>query len=324
MDNIPNEQEANPSQQGGNKMVRKITVSILSVFMLYTLTGCWNNIDLSNMSLLSAYGIDKTEDGKIMISAQIIKTPSIKSSQPNSGGGGGGETKSFYLISNTADSVFGAFHGLLTKINSRRIFLGSAQVIVFGEDIAKYGIQDYMDFILRDHKAQYKTDVIVAKNSTAKEILNQEYELSKVPGEYIRDTLKNSKDNAFSRRLMLLDVAKGLVTEGRSLAIGTIEKTEEITTTEGLAVFQKDKMIGWLDKYETRGYMYITNRLKSSVVEIKDPVNPGKTVCVELKDFKSKIKIKPGKNNMPEADIKIKVLGNIGEQSNIHYKKVNM
>ncbi len=298
-------------------MIRRIAICILCLFLLCTLTGCWNNNDLSDFYLLSGLGVDITEDGKVMVSAQIIKTSSIKSGGSSSGGSssGGENNKSFVVISNTADTVFGATQGLHTKVGNR-LFLNSAQIIVFGEAMVKSGIQSYVDYILRDPSTEFKTQVIVAKGTTAKEILEQDYDLSKIPGAYLRDTLDTSKLDAFSKKFMLLELAREFEAEGKELSIGTVEKLDNKTTTEGLAVFQKDKLVGWLDKYETRGYMYITNHFKKSVLEVKDPINPNKVMAIELKKLSSKIKLKMDKDNVPEANIKLNFIAYISEQDN--------
>lgn len=253
-----------------------------------------------------------------MVSVQIIKPSSIKGGGSSGGGGGssgGGGNKSFAVESDTSDTVIGALRGLLSKVG-KRVYLGSAQVIIFGEGIVKTGIGEYLDFILRDHRTQYKTQVIVAKDSTAKEILEQEYELSNLSGVFILDTLQNAGITSFSKKMMLIEMARELVTEGKSLSVGTIEKSGKTTAVEGLAVFKKDKLFGWLDKYETRGYMFITNKAKKGIIEVEDPNDSNKKVSFELTDLSSKYIVKLDKNNMPEATVKIKAKGKIAEMAN--------
>ncbi len=295
-------------------MTKKMVLLLLCISMIMTLsTGCWNNRDLSELSILTAMGIDKTEDGKIMVTAQIIKPTDVSSSGAGAPGGGGGGEKSFVTISNTESTIFEALRTMLAKVN-KRIFYSSSQVIVFSEELAKSGIKNYVDFILRDHETQYKSHIIVAKGTTAKEIVEQEYELSKIPGDYIRDTIKNSKSRAFTKEIRLLDMARELATEGRELSIGTIEKSENLTSTEGLAVFRQDKMVGWLDKYETRGYLFITGRAKSAIIEIENPDNPKEIIGIELTQGSSKFEVKTSSNNSIEVIVKIKAEANIGEQ----------
>lgn len=295
-------------------MMKKVILLLLCISTIMTLsTGCWNNRDLSELSILTAMGVDKTEDGKIMVTAQIIKPADVSGSGSVAPGGGGGGEKSFVTVSSTDSTIFAALRTMLSKIN-KKIFYSSSQVIVFGEELAKSGIKNYVDFILRDHETQYKTLIVVAKGTTAKEIVEQEFQLSKIPGDYIRDTIKNSKSRGFTKELKLLDMARELATEGRELSIGTIEKSENLTSTEGLAVFQNDKMVGLLNKNETRGYLFLTDRTKSGIIEIENPKNPKEIIGIELMKASSKIEVKTSSNNAIEVSVKIKAEANVGEQ----------
>ncbi|MDF2988866.1 MAG: germination protein Ger(X)C family [Eubacterium sp.] len=301
-------------------MTKKIIAVLLIIGIMFSGTGCWNNRDLSELSILTALAIDKKDDGMIEVTAQIIKPGNVSTSGAGSGGGAD-EKKSFVTVSETDRTVFAALRGMLSKVNNK-IFYSSSQVIVFGEELARSGIQEYIDFILRDHETQYKSMIIVSKGATAKEIVGQEYDLSKIPGAFIRDTLKNSESRGFSKKLILLEMARELATEGRELSIGTIEKQDKITNTEGLAVFKEDKIAGWLDKYETRGYAFITDRIRSAIIEIKNPDDPQKVIAIE--NMKAVSNIKPKLvNGKIEIDINIKISANIGEQQSQIKEKHN-
>ncbi len=291
-------------------MIKKIMLSALCVSLMLNFTGCWNNRDLSEIAISSALGIDRTDDGKALVSVQILKPSSAKAGGKETGGGDG---KGFVVVSNTADSVFGALRGMLSKVDNK-IFYSSSQVIIIGENAAKAGIKDYLDFTLRDHETQFKLLVAVSKGVTAKEILEQEYDLSKVPGAYVRDTLDNSESRGFSKKMMLIEVARDLVNEGKELCIGTIKKEGKTTETEGMAVFQKDKLVGWLDSFETRGYMFITGRVQSTIIEVEGLGDLNKQVAIEIQKSSSKVTLEWADDGKPIYTVKIQAQGNIGEQ----------
>jgi spore germination protein KC len=79
---------------------------------------------------------------------------------------------------------------------------------------------------------------------------------------------------------------------------------------DGLAVFDKDKLIGWLDEKQSRTYNAVTNKVKSTVVNISCP-KEGKAV-LQLLQSKAKIKGKV-KNGKPEIDIEFQREYNVGE-----------
>jgi len=290
-------------------MKRKIAVCFLSFIFIFSSAGCWSNNEASEMNISSALGLDRSEDGKIMVSVQLIIPSAFKASSS----GISGEKKDFIVVSNTGDTLFAAIRGMLSKIN-KKVYYGSLQVIVISEEVAKFGIKDFMDFILRDHEFQYDTLIVVAKGSTAKEILEEKPELSKTSALFIKDSFENTKYRAFTKDMSLLEVTRELFSPGKSLAVGTIKKTGDEIVSEGMAVFLKDKMVGEFDSLETRGYMFALGQVKSTILEIENPLNPKKKVNVEVFNASRERKVDWTEEDKPIINIKIKVQGNIGEQ----------
>jgi spore germination protein KC len=278
--------------------------------MIFGLTACWGSKDLTEYSILNGLGVDKQQDEKIQFTVQILKPSAAKSGGTS---GGGGAEKSFVVMSNTEQTIFAAIRGMLKKLD-KKIYHSPAPIIVIGEKFAKQGITDVIDYVLRDHETQYKALIVVAKETTARKILEQKYELSKAPGTYLADTLKNYDSNAFTEEKMLLNVAKDLVAEGKALTLPVISISEEMTQTEGVAVFSKDKLIGYLDKYETRGYMFAMGRVESTIVEVDNPSNNQKKMAIEVTKASVKNKIDWSKEDSPKFKIKIEIKGKMGDQ----------
>ena len=289
---------------------RLLAMVILSITMLL-MTGCWNNRDLTEMAILTGLGIDLTEDENIMITAQIIKPGAVKFSG-SEGAGGGGDGKPFVVVSNSADTMFGAIRGMLAKVDNK-IFYSTAQVIVIGDKAARNGIADLIDFLIRDHETQYKINVIVSKG-TAREIIEQEYELESIAGAFIADTIENTVSRGFIKQTMLIDMIKEISSGVRQLGLGVIKIEGKTTSSEGTAVFLKDKLVGYLDKFETRGYLFAIGKIASTIIEIQNPVVPNKLVGVETLRSKPKLDMEWGQDGKPIFTVKITVEANIGEQ----------
>lgn len=292
-------------------MRKKRVIYLVIVAMLFALSGCWGAKDLTEYSILTALGVDKEQDGKITFSVQIIKPSSAKAN--GGGGGGGGDQKSFEVMSNTEETIFATIRGMLKKLD-KKIYHSPAPVIVVGESFAKEGIGDIVDYVLRDHETQYKVLFVVAKGTTARKILEQKYELSKVSGSYIADTLKSYESNAFTQEKMLLDVAKDLVAEGKEATLPTISIVEDTTETQGLAVFLKDKLVGYMDKYETRGYMFASGDVESTIVEVDNPSDKEKKMAIEVTKATTKDKLQWSEEKVPKFKLSIEIKGKIGDQ----------
>jgi spore germination protein KC len=126
----------------------------------------------------------------------------------------------------------------------------------------------------------------------------------------------------------LLEVSAGLKNEYSNLLITGIslkkslipsgdgenkEKSSETIELAGVAVFKKDKMLGWLSPEESRGVSWILNQTKNTVVAVTDPEHGNKSVSVETGSVKAKIKTQVI-NGMPGISVNVSGKGDIVEE----------
>jgi spore germination protein KC len=77
-----------------------------------------------------------------------------------------------------------------------------------------------------------------------------------------------------------------------------------------VALFKKDKLIGWLNEKESKGYNYIVGHVQSTVGQVDCP--KGGRIVIELVRTDSEIKGKV-KNGKPEITVDLFTEGNVGE-----------
>ncbi|MGO4273502.1 Ger(x)C family spore germination C-terminal domain-containing protein, partial [Paenibacillus sp. TAF58] len=75
----------------------------------------------------------------------------------------------------------------------------------------------------------------------------------------------------------------------------------------GIAVFKKDKLLGWLNEEESKGYNYTQGKVKSTAVLLTCP-NEESHMSVELLRTKNDTKVVM-KNGKPSIKLKIKAVG---------------
>jgi len=298
------------------KRIREILVLLSICLIMITISGCWNNRDVTEISIAAAVGIDKTDDHKIEVTVQLVKPAAMKLGE---GGGGGGKEKAVEVFSSTGETVFECFRNLLVIVN-KKIFFGHLQLIVIGEQMARDSLGDVLDIFARDHEASRQAGVIIAKGTSAKEILAAESTLEKIPALHILSILKSNASFAKTKKLMLIDVLKVIGSSGKNPTIGVIEVAEEEEKSslkhmkiEGSAAFKKDKLIGWLNSQETRGLLFVEDQVKSGIIDIPNPLDKDKKVAIEMirSSGKKDVKIKDEKLVFL---IEIKEEGNIGDQ----------
>ncbi|TQR19916.1 Ger(x)C family spore germination protein [Psychrobacillus vulpis] len=288
---------------------------ILSLF----LTGCWDRRELNELGITLALGIDKVED-EYQVTAQVV-VPSEISSKTSTG------RSPVTLFQATGETVYEALRKI-TKISPRKIYPGHLRTLVLGEDLAEEGIAESLDFLSRDWEFRSDFFVVIAKDMTAAEVLNVTTTIENIPANKMFNTLKTSEASWAATNAFILDelianltsdgkeaVLTGIIVTGEQEMGSSKQNVESITPSarieyNGLAVFKKDKLVGWLTEIDGRRYNAIVNEVQNTVTAISCP-EEGKAT-LEIIQFDSKMKGKMNKGK-PEVDINIKVKGNVGE-----------
>ncbi|GAB6153105.1 Ger(x)C family spore germination protein [Desulfosporosinus burensis] len=284
---------------------------ILSVTLLTT--GCWNRKELDRLAIVAAVGIDKGEDQKIKLTVQVIKPGALKS--PSSEGGSGKE-KGVWIIKSSGNTVFDAVRNFIEK-SGRKLFWPHTMVIVIGEKMAKDGILPVIDWFLRDHEMRLQTRVLVTPGE-ASEMISGNAGLEKIPASHLERMIKDSGALSKSVAVNLMEVTNMITSQSSHPVIGRISKNksgqdEEELLLKGAGVFRKDRLIGWLNPLETRGYLWIKDKVKSGIITIPCPEHPDKLISLEI--IKSKSKVKPRlEMGMLKYTIEVDINCNLGEQ----------
>ncbi|QFF99059.1 Ger(x)C family spore germination protein [Psychrobacillus glaciei] len=292
-------------------------IFILLILILF-LSGCWDKRELNELAITVGIGLDKIDD-EYLVTAQVA-VPSELSSK----GGAGHSQITIYQGKGT--TVYEAIRQL-TKSSPRIIYLGHLQMLIIGESLAREGIGDSLDFLARNWEVRWDFYVAVSKDSTAEKILNVQTPLESVPATDMHFTLLNSdKTYANTTGVTLIDLLTDLEKTGKQPVLTGVyilgdsksgsnkSNVESIMPSaqiefDGLAVFKRDKLVGWLSEDDTKSYNSVINHIKRSVSTISCP-KKGKA-NIEVYRFDSKMKGKMNKGK-PEIDIHIQVDGDIG------------
>ncbi|MBP1992236.1 Ger(x)C family spore germination protein [Paenibacillus eucommiae] len=295
-------------------MVRKLFILFLSAVLLVTVTGCWNRRELNTLAITVGLGIDKAGD-KYKVSAQVVN-PGEAASQK-----GVGIRSPVSLYQATGSSIFEAVRKM-TKESPRKIYSSHVRVVIIGESLAREGIGDVLDYMSRDH--EFRTDfyIVLAREGEAANLLSIMTSLENIPSIGMFDSLETSqKAWAPTVKVTLDKLISDLTSEGIHPVLtgikGDIEKGKNNNAVEksrfesvGLAVFNGDKLVGWLGETESKAYNYITDNVQSTVGYAPCPDGGG----VSLEVIRSKTNLK-GKlvNGSPAIDVNIRTEANVGE-----------
>ncbi|MFC5406855.1 Ger(x)C family spore germination protein [Cohnella soli] len=278
---------------------RKSIIVVALGMSLAPLAGCWDRTEVNDLALVMATGIDKKDDKTIELSVQIF-VPRASGGGGGGGvmgGGGGGGMAQTLVRSEEGSTIADAMSKLQEKL-PRKIFWGHGEVFVIGEKMAREGIREHVDFLLRDPEPRIRADMLVSKGE-AKEVMELLPPLERSSAESLREMVKTR----IGIKTTANDLAQMLAGESGAAALPWVEilppesekkgkQTDPYIT--GTAVFKKDKMVGRMDDKVTRGLLWVRNEIKSATVTI-EPQEAEGYVSVRMRN--STTELIPGMND---------------------------
>jgi spore germination protein KC len=199
-----------------------------------------------------------------------------------------------------------------------------------GEELAKEGVEDVLDFFARDGETRRTAKLAIVKDGKASDFLQTESEMERLSSQAYAGILENSSIGLSTvvdvdlHHFLLALASEGI--EPVAVRVEVIDRLPDVDIRgqmeqrfvssapriTGAAVFRGPKLVGWLDKQETRGYNWVMGKVESGIIVIEKPGHEGKYVGLEL--IRAKSEIKPEMTDgKPEITVKVVAEANIGD-----------
>ncbi|WP_423417725.1 Ger(x)C family spore germination protein [Fictibacillus nanhaiensis] len=254
--------------------------NLIAVIFSFTfvLSGCAGRVELNELLIVSSIGVDYKKD-KTIVHFQVVNPGGTAGGQGGApSGGSGGSVYTYTVVGETLYDAVEKGRNILP----RKLLFSHITSVIIGEKYArKKGIAPIFDFMERNHEVRDNIIMFVAKNSTAKDILSIYTPIFKNPGESLRNRVRlAATSTGISEGIKEKDVVRWRYGEFRDpviqgVGIVKINDSQDDTSNlenihandktyriSGLAVFNKDKMVAWLNNDQTRGWSIINNRVK--------------------------------------------------------------
>jgi spore germination protein KC len=299
--------------------MKKVVSILLLIVILTGVTGCWSAKELSEIAITAALGIDKAKDG-YRVSVQLINPGEITAQKQGSG-------LAISVYSAEGRSIMEAIRKLTTT-TPRLPYLAHIRVVIFGEEVAKEGIRKPLDFLSRNHEMRTDFVIVIAKGMEAKDQLKVLTPLEKIAANKIYSSIEHAEKNWAPTKIVLLDeLISALVSKGKEPVISglqvlgnpkegnnksSVEKVESpvMIKTDYIGVFNGDKLVGWLDENESKGFNFITDNITNTVAFID--CEKGGTLSEEV--IRSKTNVKGTiKNGQPEIKVDVTIESDIAD-----------
>ncbi len=293
----------------------KKAVAAVIVALACALCGCFDSIELNDLSIVLGMGIDAVKD-----SDEIALTMQLGQAGGGKSGGGGGESSGnesegsgeYFTIRRTGGSLTDAVKEI-TKYLGREMFLPDNQAVFFSEEIAKKGIDKPLDFLNRIKGSRPELAIFVTDIETS-EVMTTRSSLEKIPSVNTLKILQNQANLSEAPEMTLLELYTLMKSKTSSalVPIATVvhDEVKPREKVSGSAIIKANKMIGKLDEHETRGALLLRGDGKKATVSISDPVG---SAGLYITNVKSEVEPEIEENGTLRINLKIFQTGQVVE-----------
>lgn len=280
--------------------MKKIIIIIICIF---SLTGCFNYRELSDLGIITAIAIDKCDDN-FDIMVQVVNP---KKEQDASSA----EEPKFITYKSSAKTIQEALRKIINNSPSK-LYGSHMQLLIISEEVAKNNLDKMLDYFARDPEIRSEINIFISKNNNAKEQLTILTPLINLPSTKILNSLKsNIQYLGTSQNITLNDLLNKYLNPYTEITIPSLEiegdinsgqkkenidegKTDTSIILSDIGIFKNNKLIGFINEQEALGLNFILNNIKGTIIKY----SCGKDKYLVSEILKSKTKLKADlKNN---------------------------
>lgn len=271
--------------------VKRLLGLLLALLMVCSLGGCWSRVEIEELAIVTTVGVDKVQINgreKWRTSFLLIRPASITPGPGQGGGGGGaGGWESEWLVSGLGDTFMESILNIDVR-SPRLIYLGHASPLILGEAVARAGVHDVMDLVIRQPHVRLRPWILVTEGE-ALDVLRARPEIEQLLASEIIGIIENSLPHSGKGyAVSLKDFALHLATPGRDAVASRVEllnpREEQAAGVEGggeqggggapavrlngSAVFRQNRLAGWMMDRETMGYLFAMGEAEGAVIPL--------------------------------------------------------
>lgn len=313
-----------------NKILLKIFIIILIIMLLVAFSSSYSALNLENLAVVVAIGIDTSKDNKLDITFQFTDALSVSES-------GSSESAPSILYTVETSSITSGIN-LMNSYIGKEVNLSHCKVIAFSEKIAARGISDEIYTLINDAQVRPSTNIVVSKCSAKyylqnskpifENLITKYYEVfsnsSQHTGFTVNATVGNFFDDLLTKSGQPFAILGGVTNDSTNYS-SNIDSEKDFTSKSnssaitgktnsenmGLAVFKNDVLVGELNSIETLCSLIVRSQVDSFLISVPNPNKSNSYVDLHLTPLsESKIKVTII-NGTPYIDIVLKFTGRI-------------
>lgn len=272
------------------KLFKKIFIAILIIMLLLAFSTSYSTLNIDNLSVVVAMGIDVSDKNNLQISFQFTNPSSVSES-------GTSEQAPSIIYTVDASSISSGINLINTYIG-KSINLSHCKVVTFSEELASRGISDEIYTLINDTQIRPSTNIVISKTSARyylehskplfENLITKYYEVFSASSNYTGFTANATVGDFFDSLICQSCepfAILGGVTNNSTEYTGTTNSENDSSTKSnssslsgdptaentGLAVFKDDVLVGELNSIETLCFSIIRNQVDGFLISVPNP-----------------------------------------------------
>ncbi|WP_404323469.1 Ger(x)C family spore germination protein [Cytobacillus firmus] len=293
--------------------MKKFGVMSAIVLTVILLSGCWDQRELGEITVVTGMAVDKGEDGKYTLTVEGINATELNN-----------RTASGYAPSIVYSAEGNSLAELTYRVNegiSRHLIYSHMRTLIIGEELAEEGIIDFIDFLERNREIRDDFNILIARGAKGSDVLKVTYQFQKSTSLKLHTQLDTMmKDWGGDPGVRMNDVITAWTAPGRQPVMAAVRikgdpeagasaenmmkvTPDALVVLDSLAIFKGDKLEGFLTLEDSRNYLWIQNKINKTSITVK--CNESQYMGLRVYDTRTKVKGKL-ENGKAEIDIKIR------------------
>lgn len=201
---------------------------LIIIILMIILGGLDNYRELNELAIVSSIAIDKTEDGKYILSAQIINTK-----KSDTGTTSGSMSSEVTVYTKESESIQEGLRSIINE-SPKKLYIAHMNAVIISQEVAKEDIDDCIDFFIRDNETSIDQYIIIAQEGTnASDILKIITPIENNSTKNLVQSIEaNIKYEGTVLESTLLNVTESMVDENKEILITSCELTGDILQAE--------------------------------------------------------------------------------------------
>lgn len=285
---------------------RLAALGLCLLLCIFTLTGCWDKIEIEDRLFVLAMGFDKAPEEKKQRSSDKIDIYFVSPIVAEATKGGKGNA--FKTYDAVGESLTEVMRDLLTKSNKKQFF-GHCKVIIFGQELLNDSelFKQALDFLGRSHEL-HKSMYVYATPGKVEDVFKVEPMFDRLLAPYIAGISDNNSYVSAIPKMTLADLLVSMENSDGNGILPLLVPSKDSVEIDRMAIIKNYRLIALTDPDDSRAINRLNGKASGGTIDFD---YQGSTSTYSYYSFNRKISLNKISDGKIYLDYKLEAEGSV-------------